>query len=228
MAAALIANRRRFASGIVGPAGTDSAFVQTECLVRGDGRTRVAVHVRFLQIVETDAPPSPPLAPGIVRRDTVGREVIVAHYALGEFRCAGFGWPGSDARPGAPAYRQRAVAGAIALSSTPCAPGVYRLSAHLTNRAAAAADIDDALMHSLISAHTILTVSNGEWLSLIDPPPALRAEADLCLNVRTYPVLVGRPGRCDTMLSSPAIVFDYPEIEDDAADARRHPLLPQC
>jgi hypothetical protein len=221
MAATLIANRRRFASGIVGPTGTDSAFVQTECLVRGDDRTRIAVRVRFLQIVESDSA-------GFVRRDAVGREVIVAPYALGEFRCAGFSWPASDAGPGAPSRRQRTVAGAIALSSTPCAPGVYRVSAHLTNRATAAAGIDDALMHSLISAHTILTVSNGEWLSLFDPPPALRAEADWCLNVRTYPVLVGQPGRRDTMLSSPAIVFDYPETEDDAADQRRHPLLPQC
>ena len=76
---------------------------------------------------------------------------------------------------------------------------------------------DDALMRSFVSTHTILTVSNGEFVSLLDPPEAFRESASSCNNIGTYPVLVGEEGAHDCMLSSPIILYDYPQIAPESA-----------
>jgi hydrogenase maturation protease len=75
---------------------------------------------------------------------------------------------------------------------------------------------DDSLMRSLVSTHTILTVENGELVSLLDPPEKFREAAAGCSNVGTYPVLVGEEGTRDCMLSSPIILYDYPQIAPES------------
>ena len=71
---------------------------------------------------------------------------------------------------------------------------------------------DRAVLAALASTHTILNVQQGEFLSLIDPPEECRALAAQCRNEGTWPVLVGREGEHDTMLSSPITLYDYPQI----------------
>ena len=55
-------------------------------------------------------------------------------------------------------------------------------------------------------------MQNGAFVSLIDPPDECRALAAQCHNEGTWPVLVGRPGDKDTMLSSPITLYDYPQV----------------
>jgi len=74
----------------------------------------------------------------------------------------------------------------------------------------------NALMYSLVSAHTILTAENGQFVSLLDPPESLRSRAAECSNLGTWPVLVGDEGDRDTMLSSPIILYDYPQIAPES------------
>lgn len=76
---------------------------------------------------------------------------------------------------------------------------------------------DHVLMRSLVSAHIVLGVEDGEFVSLLDPPPALRLLAEDCHNHGTFPVLVGEPGQHDTLLSSPIILYDYPQIAPESA-----------
>lgn len=75
---------------------------------------------------------------------------------------------------------------------------------------------DDALMRSFVSTHTILNADGGEFVSLLDPPEAFRETAAACSNVGTYPVLVGEEGARDCMLSSPIILYDYPQIAPES------------
>jgi hypothetical protein len=75
---------------------------------------------------------------------------------------------------------------------------------------------DEALMHSLLSAHTILTIDGGEFVSLLDPPASLKASAAECKNIGTWPVLAGDEGQRDGMLSSPIILYDYPQIAPES------------
>jgi len=76
---------------------------------------------------------------------------------------------------------------------------------------------DQALMRSFVSTHTILRLRQGEFVSLLDPPALFREAAGNCNNVGTYPVLAGEEGRRDFMLSSPIILYDYPQIAPESA-----------
>ena len=71
-------------------------------------------------------------------------------------------------------------------------------------------------MNSLLSAHTILGVAGGEFVSLLDPLEALKDAAAKCSNVGTWPVLAGDEGERDGMLSSPIILYDYPQIAPES------------
>ena len=75
---------------------------------------------------------------------------------------------------------------------------------------------DDALLHSFVSTHTILGVSDGEFVSLLDPPESFKAAAAECANTGTYPVLVGDEGDRQCILSSPIILYDYPQIAPES------------
>jgi hydrogenase maturation protease len=74
-----------------------------------------------------------------------------------------------------------------------------------------------AMLFSLVSAHTILGLENGEFLSLLEPSAEFEALAAACKNVGTWPVLVGEPGSRQAMLSSPIILYDYPQIAPESA-----------
>lgn len=114
-------------------------------------------------------------------------------------------------------YRDKAtVAGTVELAAEHTKPGLFKLTTRISNdsRIEGLGTIarEEALVRSLVSAHTILGVHGGEFVSLIDPPETFREFALSCQNVGTWPVLVGEEGQRDTMLSSPIILYDYPQI----------------
>lgn len=74
-----------------------------------------------------------------------------------------------------------------------------------------------ALMRSLVSTHIVLGIEGGEFVSLLDPPESLRPLATACHNQGTFPVLVGEEGQRDTVLASPIILYDYPQIAPESA-----------
>ena len=75
---------------------------------------------------------------------------------------------------------------------------------------------DEALAQSLVSAHVLLGVVDGQFISLLEPPEKLKALASSCQNVGAWPVLVGNAGERDTMLASPIILYDYPQIAPES------------
>jgi len=76
---------------------------------------------------------------------------------------------------------------------------------------------EPALLSSLVSTHTVLGVRNGRFCSLLSPPERLAEAASGCHNVGTWPVLVGEEGDIDTVLSSPMILPDYPQVAPESA-----------
>jgi hypothetical protein len=75
----------------------------------------------------------------------------------------------------------------------------------------------DALRHSLVAAHVILTVQHGVFVSLMDPPEWARGYADSCQQVGAFPVLAGPPGDSHTVLASPIILYDHPLLAPESA-----------
>jgi hypothetical protein len=116
---------------------------------------------------------------------------------------------------------QEPIDGGIYVAVYPVVEGVYRIVVRVRNitslNDADHVSREDALMRSLVSAHLLLGVQGGRFVSLIDPPEALRDIAPLCRNIGAFPVLVGDEGQCDTMLSSPIILYDYPQIAPESA-----------
>jgi hypothetical protein len=70
---------------------------------------------------------------------------------------------------------------------------------------------------AMLSVHTLLRVEDGEFISSLDPPEAYRAATAACQNIGTWPVLAGPEGDRTLMLSSPIILYDYPQIAPESA-----------
>jgi len=77
------------------------------------------------------------------------------------------------------------------------------------------AERDKILLSSMVSAHAILGVEDGEFISLLEPPAALAEVAAQCSNEGVWPVLAGDGST--TVLSSPIILYDYPQIAPESA-----------
>jgi hypothetical protein len=110
---------------------------------------------------------------------------------------------------GATTFEWPPLSGAVTLSTTRYADGMIRLRVRIVN-------LSNDPTCNMAATHTILRVSGGEFLSMIDPPAIYEKLAESCQNVRTWPVLAGERGQRQTMLSSPIIVYDYPEIADES------------
>ena len=77
---------------------------------------------------------------------------------------------------------------------------------------------DDAIRLSLISAHLLVEARGGaRFVSLLDPPDLALAAAARCRQHRCFPVLAGPIGTADTVLGSPIILYDYPQIAAESA-----------
>ena len=116
----------------------------------------------------------------------------------------------------------KALNGSVQFDSERCLDGVVKITVRLNNRVpslslseAEFADRKAVLSHSLVSAHTILGVEDGEFVSLLDPPPNCEEFAMRCKNIGTWPVLATE--QCDVMLSSPIILYDFPQIAPESA-----------
>ena len=79
-----------------------------------------------------------------------------------------------------------------------------------------AATRDEALAESFVSAHMLLVLNGGEFISLLDPPAQYAATAATCHNIGVFPVLAGEDGTRTTMLCSPIILYDYPKIAPES------------
>jgi hypothetical protein len=115
----------------------------------------------------------------------------------------------------------KALSGSIEIDLKQCRQGISKVTVTIHNLTRYGSRQDesraDALVYSMVSTHTILAAENGRFISLLDPPGDLRGMVDECRNLGTWPVLVGDEGDCDTMLSSPIILYDYPQIAPESA-----------
>jgi hypothetical protein len=164
-----------------------------------------------------------------VERETTARQLHVA--TAGFHRSLSFEFPsGREFEPlrneggliaGVIAREWQTLSGLVEIDSKQCLDGVIKVTVRIHNLTPYDPSLHqsrgDTLMYSLVSAHTLLTLEGGQFVSMLDPPDSLRNLADECRNVGTWPVLVGEEGDRDTMLSSPIILYDYPQIAPESA-----------
>ncbi|MGB8900869.1 MAG: hypothetical protein WCC90_17230 [Methylocella sp.] len=112
------------------------------------------------------------------------------------------------------------IEGTIGISAESVATDVWRLTVRVENLtplpAAERENREQAQRRALASTHTIFAVRDGAFVSLLDPPDDLREAAAQCDNQGTWPVLAGEEGTTDNLLSSPIILYDYPQIAPES------------
>lgn len=117
---------------------------------------------------------------------------------------------------------QATVTGSVEASAAEFGKGLFRLSVRVSChspgvREAGTMSRQEANLYSLVSSHNILTLScDGAFGSLADPPDWAQEVTESCRNVGLWPVLVGKPGETNTILSAPIILPDYPEIAPES------------
>jgi hypothetical protein len=239
-----VKNRQRWNFGVVYPQAYSEAqgteepcSMRTECLVRGNPATMLAGKVRFLRLQTRSASAAldsvaGPLPDGW--QEAVERDISLPSCPLERLTAASvkreFAFqpriqvdPESNSHGnilGTVERRQAAIEGTIDFAADRVGEDLFKVSVHVRNTTPLEmpmANRDEALMHSLVSAHMILGVQGGEFISLLEPPEDLQELAAQCQNIGVWPVLVGEPGQRDTLLASPIILYDYPQIAPESA-----------
>jgi hypothetical protein len=221
----------------------DPWIMQTQCLLQGNEGSSIEVGVRFLHVVERKVSKKTGEAPEFVDELWVGgerylawdeaaeREIAVGSFTLSEL----LGSPkqveidvsgGSKEEPlaepaggvaGALVRSWRPLRGAVEVGAERVRKGVFRVTVRITNATPwGGEDRESTLRQTFISTHTTLRVEGGGFVSLMDPPGELTEAAEGCENLKTWPVLVGEEGDRSTMLSSPIILYDYPQIAPES------------
>ena len=111
------------------------------------------------------------------------------------------------------------VRGVVSVYAEPCPSGVYKVGVRIENANAPLepeTEREAVLLRSLVSTHTILGVEGGSFVSLLDPPEELEELVGDCKNVGTWPVLAGDGSARDLLLSSPILLYDYPEVAPES------------
>jgi|SRR5579859_2331700 len=165
------------------------------------------------------------------REEGVEREISALSLSLSELverpRTLDFVFPGEriveesvDASSDTVVCEQQSLEGTVTIVAKRIDTGLFKLTVRIENgtpKTGVGENLRNAIMlHSFISSHTILQVHKGAFVSLIDPPEAVRDAARECKNMHAWPVLVGSEGDCTSMLSSPIILYDYPQIAPES------------
>lgn len=239
-------NQRRWTFGCLFPRAysetghaDDAWLMRTECLVEADSRATIDVTLRFLHLVDRRVGSLDGTSVTFVDSLSVDDRHYVAWQEATERtltcsigvratprheRVAIEG--GESEEPlrnrlgktvGVVARRWEALRGDVAISIAELANGLFRLRVDVANDSEWAHESRDAtLARTFISTHVLLRASGGAFVSLTDPPAEHVSAAAACRNVGAWPVLVGAPGARDTMLSSPIILPDYPEVATES------------
>jgi hypothetical protein len=226
-------NRQRWTFGGLFPrdcdlarCGQEPSSLQAECMVEGSPDTVVHVRTRFLHLIER-------AAGGQVWQEAEDREVVSPEARLEQLAASGVrnefafpsrstrerGWDIDGEEVGEFLRKQSAVSGVVEIAAFPIQEGLFRLRIHVVNSTplkSADGGREELLPAALVSTHAIFTVTEGAFVSLIDPPEQHRGVVSECRNVGVWPVMVGEPGERHTMLASPIILYDYPQLAPES------------
>lgn len=116
---------------------------------------------------------------------------------------------------------RKPISGVIELMAERVENELFKVSVMVRNTAgpegATACTRDEALLSSMASTHAVLGVQHGKFVSQTAPDERFIAAASKCKNIGAWPVLIGQEGQRDTLLASPIILYDYPQIAPESA-----------
>jgi hypothetical protein len=183
-----------------------------ECLVVADDTASLDVRLRFLQLVRQQ-PSVPPLTdPSLAWDEAVERTSEHANLRIRELLT-------SQLSLTVQATPELQIA--LTIAAQKLEDGACKLRLEVQNASplpsGAEAKRDEALPVSFVSAHLLLGITGGEFVSLLDPAEAYGASVATCSNLGVFPVLVGEEPERSMMFCSPIILYDYPKIAPESA-----------
>lgn len=219
-------NQSRWQFGVLGPAGAEQAGIgeddtlSAQVLVRPHGVPWVSGVVRFLQLQHRDATGT---EKWLSWDEAVEREIAIERFPVASLpRTVEISVPaGSDVENvdgGRLVRTRRELHGQVAMS-VESDGDLLRLTFEVRNTAAPAADKDEAIATSLIGTHVLIEITDGEFVSLLEPPDSAADAAARCTQHRCFPVLAGPAGDHSLVLASPIILYDHPEIAEQSKGA---------
>jgi hypothetical protein len=228
-------NQSRWQFGVVMTPGyaaadpSESSFTQAECVLEHTGQPVVRVILRFLQVQRRTTEGSGQDWDEAVEREIeviAGPEALLSDGVVEEFAIPGgedrepldeAGGPHDGTGPRYAVRRREPLAGVVSVRAIPV-PGPWRavrLQVRVENRTVVGPvpeRREDALPSALVAAHTIISVSGGEFISMTDPPIWAQPAVAECQNAGGWPVLADPGGGRQVVLSSPIILYDHPEL----------------
>jgi hypothetical protein len=218
-------NQSRWQFGVLGPSGAADAGIgeddtlSAQVLVRSSGVPKLSGVVRFLQLQHRDAEGTS----WLTWDEAVEREIVIDRLPLTSLPRAidisvAAGTDVETVDGGRLVRTRRALHGRLDISAERDGD-LLRISLDVRNTAAPAADKDEAIATSMIGTHLLLTVTDGEFVSLLEPPDSAASAVTRCSHHRCFPVLAGPPGEMSLVLVSPIILYDHPEIAEQSKGA---------
>ncbi len=219
-------NQQRFTfGGVYPPAWEDRSRMQIQVLLAGSEQAEVELRVRFLQMVERQVlkiGPPPTLPEPVEELEVDGErwvsweEAVERELASGPIRIPA-GEELQEISGGAIRRSWRALDGEISVTRELVRTGLSRVTVLVTNTSPwTGAAREQALRQTFCSTHAVLRAHDGAWISPTDPPEELRTEVEACESSGAWPILVGEEGDRSTLLASPIILCDYPEIAPES------------
>lgn len=179
----------------------ETFWLRAECLVEAGLEARLSVRVRFLHLDPAEAPQPANWVEGVERDAEVEckvRDLLD--------------------KPHVEALLLGSLIGKMTLSAKAIEGDLVKLSIELANLTPSeCANREEALLCAFSSAHLLLGIEEGSFVSMLDPPQQFQQSIAECHNVGVYPVLVGDEERRDKMLCSPIILYDYPQVAPESA-----------
>ena len=178
----------------------ESAFMSAQVLASIRDTAALEIEARFLQLQDS-------AAEGTTERS------IETQIAVGELLRH------SQTIPFRFENRQSSIEGVLEIRAELIAEKLVRISLSFRNGSRIDKQFfsrDEALQQALIAAHSVMIISNGEFVSPLNPPESLRGAVEECHHTGVFPVLAGDPAERNAMLLSPIILYDYPQIAPES------------
>jgi hypothetical protein len=210
-------NRQRFNFGVLYPreycdlqSGDDTDEMRVECLIQSNPSTTIEAKIRFLQLAAREQ-----WQEGQERAVSLP-PCTIESIASKPFRHR-FTFTGATDVDG---RHSQTLEGEAELGAHSLGEGLFKVFLIVRNIAgfedAESRSRDEALLRSMVSVHSILQATGGEFISLLDPPEQFESAATECRNRGTWPVLAGDDGQRDLILAAPIILYDYPQIAPES------------
>ncbi len=181
-----------------------------ECLVVADAQAALDLRLRFLQLIRQQQSVAELTDPSLAWDEAVERTLEKSNLRIHDLL----------ASPLALTLPIEGLHIALTIAAQTIDDRACKLRLEVQNTtplpSGAEAKRDEALPLSFVSAHLLLGITGGEFVSLLDPPEAYRASVAACSNQGVFPVLAGEEPDRSLMFCSPIILYDYPKIAPES------------